>query len=54
MKQTIFAAAVLAAFSAVPAAAQGAHDHHARPQGGMHGDGMMQMHAMHHALSGSM
>jgi hypothetical protein len=53
MKQTIFAAAVLAAFSA-PALAQGAHDHHGRSQGGMHNGGMMQMHAMHHALSGSM
>jgi hypothetical protein len=54
MKQTIVAAAVLAAFSAVPAWAQGSHDHHARPQAGMHGGQMMQMHAMHHALSGSM
>ena len=54
MKQTIFAAAVLAALSAVPVLAQGSHDHHARPPGGMQGGGMMQMHAMHHALSGSM
>ena len=55
MKQTIFAAAVLAAFSAVPARAQGSHGHHAQSQGGgMHAAAMMQMHAMHHALSGSM